>query len=87
MNLGALLMGFVLIALTAGMIMYAGATESTQVVDSQGVVQGSVSNSTDQIVGSINVAGSTAAGYLVLIIAAIAIICATAIVVMYSRTS
>lgn len=86
MNLGGILIGFMAVCLITGMIIYVGATQSTQVVDSQGNTSTATGNATGELLGNVTAVGGTASGYLVLILAALGIIAGVGIVVLYSKT-
>lgn len=86
MNLGGMLFGFAAIVLVAGMIVFVGASQSTQVVDSNGNTSTAQGNATSGLVGNITAVGGTATGYTVLIIAALCIIVALGFVVVYSKS-
>lgn len=86
MNLSALILGFMGIALIAGMIMFIGATQSVTVTDSYGNVSGAAGNSTDLIVQNVTNIGGRTTGYLVLVIAALVIIGGVAMLALYGKT-
>jgi len=86
MNLGALIFGFVAIALLAGMFIFIGATQSITVVDSYGNTSTAAGNATDMVVTNVTAVGSAGTGYLVLVLAALGLIAGVAVLVAYGRT-
>ena len=86
MNLGGILIGFMAICLITGMIVFVGATQSTQVVDSQGATSTATGNDTGAMLSNVTAVGGTASGFLILIIAALGVIAAVGLLVLYGKT-
>jgi hypothetical protein len=86
MNFSAIILGFVAMALIAGMIVFIGATQSVQVVDSYGNTTNSVGNATNGLVSNVTSVGGLSSGYLVLIIMALGFIAAVGMLLLYSKS-
>lgn len=85
MNAAGIIIGFVMVALIAGMIVFVSATQSISVVDSSGATYSATANSTNNLVSNVTAVGGTTTGYLVLILAALGLIAGVAILAVYSR--
>lgn len=85
MNFGALILGFVAVALIAGMIVFVSSTQSLEVVDSYGNTSSQVANTTTNMTIGATAVGGMGVGYLVLIIAALGLCAGVMILYAYSR--
>ena len=85
MNFGALLIGFFMVALVAGGVLFVAASNTATPVDTYGGTYGSQANNTNLVVSNVTAVGSTGAGYLVLIVAALVICAGVAFMVVYSK--
>ena len=86
MNFSAIILGFVAMALIAGMIMFIGATQSVQVVDSYGNTTDATGNATNALVSNVTSVGGLSSGYLVLILMALGFIAALGMLLLYSKS-
>ena len=85
MNLATLIMGFVAIALVAGMIVFVSSTQSLEVIDTNGNASSATVNATDALVTNVTAVGGTTTGYLAMVIACIALITGVMFLYAYSR--
>lgn len=85
MNFSAILIGFVAMAMIAGMIVFIGATQSVQVVDSYGNTTDSIGNATNGLVSNVTSVGGLSSGYLVLVLMALGFIAAIGLLLVYSK--
>lgn len=85
-GLAGLLIAFAAVALVAGMIVFVGATQSTQVIDSQGNTSTAAGNATNLIVQNVTAVGGTSTGLVLFVIAALVVIAGVGLLVMYGKT-
>ncbi len=74
MKLQALLLGFVGISLIAGMILFAAASSSSQVIDSNNQTYNSMGNATNTLVSNTTAVAGAGTGGLVIVLAGLGMI-------------
>lgn len=86
MNLSAIILGFVGMALLAGMFVFITATQTATVTDSYGNLSTSAGNATDLIVQNVTSVGTQGTGFMVMVLAALGIVGALGMLMVYSKT-